>query len=287
MDNSYKANIKWKEVITAQNNIWSFNLKQIWEYKDLLMIWMRRDILSIYKQTILGPLWFILQPALTTLVYFILFSKIARFPTPGIPPVIFYLSGIIVWNYFADCFTKTATFLKDNTAIFSKVFFPRLIIPVSIVLTNLVKFSIQLLLLFAVVIYYVLTGKLSQPNLYILLLPALMILCAGLGLAGGILVSSVTIKYKDLFHLIAFGTQLLMFTCPVFYDLSAIPVNGYRNIVLYNPLSGIIEAFRYGITGTGYFDWQLLLFDGCFMLVLMFIAIITYNHVEKDFVDKI
>ncbi len=279
-------NRQWKEVITPENSYWKLNLRELAEHKDLLLIWMRRDIFSIYKQTILGPVWFILQPVLTTITYIIVFSRLAKFNT-GVPPVLFYLSGIILWSYFSDCITKTASFLKDSSAIFSKVYFPKLIIPLSIVLTNLVKFGIQFLLFLAVFFYFLLSGKNVHPNTLILLFPLLLLLIAGLGFGSGLIVSSLTTKYKDFAHLLTFGVQLLMFVSPVFFPLSTMGTGVYRKLILANPMSGIIEAFRYGFTGSGYFSTGLLLYDTLFVVVLFFAGIFIFNATEKSFVDII
>jgi lipopolysaccharide transport system permease protein len=287
MEKVHETERKWREIITPENNLWTLNLKEIWEYRDLLVIWMRRDILSIYKQTILGPIWFILQPVLTTLTYVFIFSRIAKFSTIGLPPVIFYMSGIILWSYFAECITKTATFFKDSNVIFSKVYFPRLIIPLSLVLTNLVKFGIQFLLFIALYIYYLETDISIHANIYILLVPVLIILIAGLGLGSGIIISSLTTRYKDFVHLITFGIQLMMFTSPVFFPVSGIADNGYKKIILANPMTGIIEAFRFGFTGKGYFSWELLAYDAGCMLFFLIIGILIFNSVEKDFIDNI
>jgi lipopolysaccharide transport system permease protein len=248
---------------------------------------MRRDILAIYKQTILGPIWFILQPILTTITFIFIFSRIGKFSTVGLPPVIFYLSGIIIWSYFAECITKTASFFKDSTPIFSKVYFPRLIIPLSLVLTNLVKFGIQFLLFIIVYVYYLVTGHDMHPNSYLLLIPVLIILIAGLGLGSGIIISSLTTKYKDFVHLITFGVQLMMFISPVLFPVDGIADSGYKKIILANPVTGIIEAFRFGFTGKGYFSWQLLVYDAGCMLALLLVGIVVFNSVEKDFVDTI
>jgi lipopolysaccharide transport system permease protein len=278
---------KWREVITNKSNLWTLNYKEIWDYRDLLIIWMRRDILSIYKQTILGPIWFVLQPVLTTITFVFIFSRIGKFSTIGLPPVIFYLSGIIIWSYFAECITKTATFFKDSTPIFSKVYFPRLIIPLSLVLTNLVKFGIQFLLFIVVYLYYLATTSYLHPNSYLLLVPVLILLIAGLGLGSGIIISSLTTKYKDLVHLITFGVQLMMFISPVLFPVNGIADPRFKKIILANPVTGIIEAFRFGFTGKGYFSWQLLAYDAGCMLALLLIAIVVFNSVEKDFVDTI
>ncbi|MDN3656770.1 ABC transporter permease [Ferruginibacter paludis] len=278
---------KWREVITNKSNLWTLNYKEIWDYRDLLIIWMRRDILSIYKQTILGPIWFVLQPVLTTITFVFIFSRIGKFSTTGLPPVIFYLSGIVIWSYFAECITKTATFFKDSTPIFSKVYFPRLIIPLSLVLTNLVKFGIQFLLFIAVYVYYLVTGHDMHPNIYLPLIPVLIILIAGLGLGSGIIISSLTTKYKDFVHLITFGVQLIMFISPVLFPVEGIADSGYKKVILANPVTGIIEAFRFGFTGKGYFSWQLLTYDASCMMILLLVGILVFNSVEKDFVDTI
>lgn len=278
---------QWKEVITSRNNIWSLNLREIWAYRDLLLIWMRRDILSIYKQTLLGPIWFILQPVLTTITYVFVFSRIANLSTIGLPPVVFYLSGIVLWSYFAECITKTATFFKDGAPVFSKVYFPRLIIPLSLVLTNLVKFGIQFTLFICVFLFYYLQEGSMSPNLYLLLLPVLIVLIAGLGLGSGMIISSLTTRYKDFVHLITFGVQLMMFTSPVFFPISGLPDNAYKKIILANPMSGIIEAFRFAFTGKGYFSWDLLFYDAVCMIVMLVVGILIFNMVEKDFIDTI
>lgn len=287
MNHSTQTERKWREVITNKSNLWTLNYKEIWDYRDLLIIWMRRDILSIYKQTILGPIWFVLQPVLTTITFVFIFSHKGNFSTTGLPPVVFYLSGVILWSYFAECITKTATFFKDSTPIFSKVYFPRLIIPFSLVLTNLVKFGIQFLLFILVFVFYLTTTNLMHPNIYLLVIPLLIFLIAGLGLGSGIIISSLTTKYKDLVHLITFGVQLMMFVSPVLFPINGIEDPNYKKIILANPVTGIIEAFRYGFTGKGYFSWQLLAYDAGCMFTLLFVGIIIFNSVEKDFVDTI
>ncbi len=287
MEKLVNSEREWKEIITPQNSIWKLNVKEIWEYRDLLMIWMRRDILAIYKQTILGPIWFILQPILTTFTFIIVFSRIAKFSTVGLPPVIFYMSGIIMWSYFAECISKTATFFKDSSPILSKVYFPRLIIPLSLVLTNLVKFGIQFLLF--VCVYFIFHGSKSayHANAYLAVVPLLLFLAAGLGLGCGIIISSLTIRYKDFVHLITFGVQLLMFVSPVFFPVSGMANGPYKKLILANPMTGVIEAFRYAFTSTGNFSWSLLGYDaGCMVFFLLF-GILIFNRVEKDFVDTI
>ena len=278
---------KWKEIITPDNNIFSVNIKEIWEYRDLLFILMRRDILSIYKQTILGPLWFFLQPILTTITFVIIFSRVAKLSTSGLPPVLFYISGVVMWSYFSECILRTSSFLKDNTGILSKVYFPRLIVPLSLVLTNLVKFSIQILLFFLIYTYFVVTTDGIQANLYALLFPFLILLIAGLGLGFGMIISSLTTKYKDLVHLTTFGVQLMMYTTTVIFPLAGYQDSKYKILIMANPMTGIIETFRYGFLGTGEFSWGLLGYDAAFITFFLVVGIFTFNSIEKNFVDTI
>jgi lipopolysaccharide transport system permease protein len=278
---------KWREIISPHTNIFAINLKEIWHYRDLLFILMRRDILAIYKQTIFGPLWFFLQPVLTSITFIIVFSRVAKLSTENLPPVLFYLSGIVLWSYFADCVVKTSTFFKDNTPILSKVYFPRLIVPLSLVLTNLVKFSIQLILFFLIYFYFMFSGSPFEPNSFLLLFPLLIVLIAGLGLGVGVIISSLTTRYKDLAHLTTFGIQLLMFASPVIFPLSGFENSKYKTLIMANPMTGIIEAFRYGFLGKGYFSWDLLAYDTACVLVFLFLALIIFNSTEKSFVDTI
>ena len=278
---------KWKEIITPANSIWSLPLKELWKYRDLLVIWMQRDINSIYKQTILGPIWFILQPILTTATYFVIFAKLGNFSTIGLPPFLFYFSGIMLWAYFAESLTKTSTFFKDNSQIVSKVYFPKLIIPLSLVLTNFVKFGIQFALFLVLYFYYLWTETTVHPNSFIFLLPVLLLMVAGLGLGLGMIISSLTTRYKDLAHLIGFGIQLLMFMSPVFFPVSTMANSYYKLLILANPMTGIIEAFRYGFTGKGYFSWELLGYDAGCMFLFLLLGILIFNAVEKDAIDTI
>jgi lipopolysaccharide transport system permease protein len=277
----------WKEVILPHSHLFRVNVKELWYYRDLLFIFVRRDILAIYKQTILGPLWFFLQPVLTTVVYIFIFSKAAGISTDGLPPVIFYLSSLALWGYFAECIVRTSSFLKDNNAILGKVYFPRLIIPISLIITNLVKFAIQLLVFFLVYFYFLLfrneDGSI-QPNIYVLLLPLLILAAGMMGLGAGLFVASLTTRYKDLLHLITFGVQLLMFGSSVILPLSSLGSN-LQEIAKLNPLTGLIESFRYGFLGKGYFSWSLLTYDLCFIIVLVAAGLFAFNLVEKSFAD--
>jgi lipopolysaccharide transport system permease protein len=276
-----------QETITAKQSLFNVNFRELWNYRDLMMLFARRDIIAVYKQTIFGPAWFFLQPLLTTIVYVIVFSRIGKLSTNTLPPIIFYLSGLVLWQYFSECIIRTSSFLKDNSQILSKIYFPRLILPLSLTLTNLVKLSIQLILFFVVYIYFLLTDGNVQPNAAIALFPFLILLTGMLGLGSGILISSLTTKYKDLSHLVNFGVQLLMFVSPVIFPFTSFENNKWRLVILANPMSGIIEAFRFGFLGKGYFNWYLLAYDTGFILLLLVIAIISFNFVEKTFVDTI
>jgi lipopolysaccharide transport system permease protein len=286
MSNLAKQEI-WKEVITSENRVFSIDIREIWEYRDLLFILVRRDVLAIYKQTLLGPIWFFLQPLLTTITYVVIFARVAKMSTLGLPPALFYLSGIVIWSYFSECIIRTSTFFKDSTPILSKVYFPRLIVPLSLILTNLVKFLIQLLLFFVVYVFFLFDGTAIRPNEYLLLLPVLVLLTAGLGLGLGIMVSSLTTRYKDLVHLITFGVQLLMFTTTVIFPMAGFEHSKYKLLIMANPMTGIIEAFRYGFLGEGYFSWSLLAYDAIFVAAGLFFGVFIFNSVEKNFVDSI
>jgi lipopolysaccharide transport system permease protein len=288
MNNHSKQAVGWQEVITPATNIWTLHLKEIWNYRDLLSIWIRRDIFAIYKQTILGPLWFLIQPLLTALAYIIIFTRIAKFSTNNMPPIIFYMSGVILWSYFSDCILKTSSFLKDSAPVLSKVYFPRLIIPLSIVISNLIKLGIQFVLFLGVYVYYMVKQPgLLQPNIYLLLLPLLILLIGALGLGMGMLVASLTNRYKDLMHLLSFAVQILMFVSPVFFPVAGIGDAYYQKLILLNPMSGIIETFRFAFSGSGYFNWYLLLYDSVLIAVVLFVGVVVFNLVEKDFVDSI
>ncbi|MDO6430401.1 ABC transporter permease [Flavitalea sp. BT771] len=277
----------WRETITPQKNIFSLDLKEIWNYRDLLFILVRRDILAIYKQTILGPLWFFLQPLLTTFTFVIVFARVGNLYHSDFPPLLFYLSGLVLWAYFSECVLRTSTFLRDNNPILSKVYFPRLIVPLSLILTNLVKLFIQLIVFLLVYTYFLIKTPTVRPNAYALLFPLLILLIAGLGLGAGMIISSLTTRYKDLSHLTTFGVQLLMFVSPVILPMSSYGNGSYRLLILANPMTGIIEAFRYGFSGQGYFSWALLGYDTACVILFMSLGILTFNAVEKNFIDSI
>lgn len=279
-----KSEFEWE--IQSDRSILSLNLKSTWQYRDLLWLMVRRDFVSFYKQTILGPLWFFLQPIATTLVFTVIFGDLARISTDGLPQALFYMVGIISWNYFAECLTKTSTVFRDNSYLFGKVYFPRLIVPLSIVVSSLTKLGVQFLLFLVTMAFFAFKGKSFEPNVYLLLFPFLVMLMAGLGLGGGMIISAITNKYRDISFLVSFGVPLLMYTTTVIYPLSvAIHKYSWTWIMQLNPMTPVIEAMRYGFLGKGTFSWLLLGYSTTFMLVILFIGIIVFNKTEKSFID--
>jgi lipopolysaccharide transport system permease protein len=273
--------------IKPQSSLLDLKLKETWRYRDLVSMFVRRDIVTMYKQTILGPLWYFIQPLLTTLVFTVIFGKVAKIPTDGLPPLLFYLAGVTAWNYFADSFKNTSDTFKKNENIFGKVYFPRIVMPLSIVISGLLKFGIQLVLFIGFVVYFMAVGVDLQPVWPLLwLLPFLLLLMGFMGLGFGMIISSLTTKYRDLTFLIAFGIQLLMYGTPVIYPLSAIPEK-YQWIVEANPMTSIIESFRYMFLGEGSFSWQALGYTTVFTVVLFFLALIVFNKTEKNFMDTV
>jgi lipopolysaccharide transport system permease protein len=279
----------WDIEITPKNDILSLKLKDIWHYRDLLVLLVRRDFVSFYKQTILGPLWFFIQPLFTTIIYTFVFGNLAAIPTDGLPQPLFYLAGITAWNYFADCLTKTSTVFTTNAVLFGKVYFPRLIVPLSIVLSNLIRFGVQMLLFIIIMGAYWLRGAQFHPNVWLLLSPILLLLMAMLGLGLGMIISAMTTKYRDLSFLITFGIQLMMYLTTVIYPLSAIKAKypKYEWLVEYNPMTSIIEAFRYVFLGRGTFTMESLIITTITTILILLIGIITFNRVEKTFVDTV
>jgi lipopolysaccharide transport system permease protein len=281
-----EAGSNWNLIIRPKRHLFDINLKELWKYKDLIYLFVRRDFVAKYKQTILGPLWFIVQPLLTTLMFTVVFGKIAGIPTDGLPKVLFYMTGITAWNYFALCLKNTSNTFVSNASIFGKVYFPRLVIPISTVISGLIQFAIQFLFLLAFMIYYWSIGAKFSPNWYILLLPVLLILMAGLGLGFGIIISSLTTKYRDLTNLVAFGVQLWMYATPIIYPLSKIPQK-YKLFVILNPITPIVETFRYSLLGRGTVKWWYLEYSIGFMIVLLTIGILLFNKVEQSFMDTV
>lgn len=276
----------WDLEIKPQDNLFNLHLKEVWAYRDLLLLLVRRDFVSFYKQTILGPLWFFIQPILTTIMFTFVFGKLAGLSTDNVPPILFYLAGITAWNYFADCLTKTSTVFKDNANIFGKVYFPRLIMPLSIVVSNLVRFGVQFLLFLIVLTYYAVKGSHFNLTWAISLFPIVVVLMATLGLGAGMIISAATTKYRDLAFLITFGIQLLMYATTVIYPLSSIS-SKYKWLVELNPMTSLIETFRYGFLGRGGFTWLSLAYSSVVTIVLLIAGVIIFNKVEKSFVDTV
>jgi lipopolysaccharide transport system permease protein len=279
-------NNDWTLVIKPRKRLLDINLKEIWQYRDLLLMFVKRDIITVYKQTILGPIWFIIQPILTTAIYILIFGRIANLSTDGVPMVIFYLSGIIIWNYFSECFNTTSKTFIENANIFGKVYFPRLIMPMSKVVSGLLKFFIQIGFFLVIYFYYLLRGDTLHPNIYILLTPLLIILMAGLGLGFGIIFTSLTTKYRDLNFFISFGVQLLMYATPVIYPVSAIP-DKYKIYIMVNPMTSILETFKYGFLGSGNMNWGNLAYSMVFMVIIVSLGIIIFNRTEQTFIDTV
>jgi len=279
----------WDIEITAKNNLFSLGLKDVWQYRDLLILLVRRDFVSFYKQTILGPLWFFVQPIITILIYNLVFNNLANIGTDAIPGPIFYLSGIILWNYFSECLTKTSTVFRDNAALLGKVYFPRLIMPLSIVLSNLIRFAVQFVLFVALIILYHFLGSPIMPNLLVLLFPLLILLIAALGLGLGMIISAVTTKYRDLAFVVAFGVPLLMYTTSVIFPLSVAITKypAYSWIIKFNPMTAIIETFRYSFLNKGSFSWDLLAYSSITTIIILLVGIVIFNKVEKTFVDTV
>jgi lipopolysaccharide transport system permease protein len=260
--------------------------KDLWTYRFLLVQLVRKDFHLFYRQTLLGPLWFFLQPALSTLVFTFAFARVAEISTDRLPAPLFYLAGLTIWNYFSECFSKTCTILRDHAQTFSKIYFPRLIVPLSIVISNLIRFGIQSLLFLLVYAFYVFLGVPVKPTWAIMLLPFLILLMAFMGLGLGLIISSLTVKYRDLAFLVTFGLQLLLFVTPVIYPLSAVPET-LKYIVLANPVTAIVETFRYAFFGTGDLNPHALGYSSTVITTVLFCGLILFNKVEKNFIDLI
>jgi len=277
----------WDLTIRPQRNLFDLRLGELWKYRDLVLLFVRRDFVAVYKQTILGPLWYLIQPLLTTITFTVIFGNIAGLPTDGLPGFLFYMSGTVVWSYFADCLNKTSNTFSANANLFGKVYFPRLAVPVSILISNLVAFAIQFGFFVVFIVFFAVRGADLQPNwVWIALSPLLVLVMAGLGLGFGIIVSSLTTKYRDLRFLVSFGVQLLMYATPVIYPVSAIPER-FRGIILANPMTPIVEAFRYAFLGAGSLDPGHLLYSFGFMVVVVLLGSLIFNRVEQTFMDTV
>ena len=275
----------WTEIIEPESNLLNINLKEVWRYRDLLLLLVKRDFVTYFKQTILGPIWFFVNPIFTTIMFTFVFGNLAGLSTDGAPQVSFYLSGIVLWNYFSNSLNQTANVFTTNANIFGKVYFPRLIMPLAVVTSNLMQFGVQFLLFLGVVIYYTILGDL-RPNIWVLMTPFLIILMAGFALGVGMIFSSMTTKYKDMTMLLTFGVQLFMYVTPVIYPVSSINER-FREFILLNPLTSIVECFRYGYLGVGDFNVGMLIYSVIVIIVLLIIGTLVFNKVQKGFMDTI
>ncbi len=280
---------KWDIIITNRRKLFDIDFKEMWRYRDLVFMYVKRDFVTFYKQTILGPIWYFIQPVFTTIMFMFVFGGIAGISTDGVPQAVFYMAGLLCWNYFADCFNRTSNTFSSNKGVFGKVYFPRLVVPLAGVISNLVKFGIQFFLFLCVYLYFVFQGTHFNINATILLLPVYITMLAAFGLGTGMLVSSLTIKYRDLNFLISFGIGLLMYATPVIYPLSVLKESHpeYLWLLLANPLTSILEAFKYAFTGVGMFSWTYLLYSFVVITVVFIWGLLVFNRVQRNFMDVI
>ena len=278
---------EWTLVIKPRERLWDIDFREIWRYRDLIELFVRRNIVVQYKQTVLGPLWYLIQPVLTVIMNMVVFGGIARMSTDGVPQPLFYMAGNVCWFYFADCLNQTSRTFTDNQAMFGKVYFPRLVVPIATVVSNLLRFAIQLALFAVLYLYFLLSGSSISPGWLVLLLPLLIVMLAGLGLGFGILVSSMTTKYRDLTILFTFIVQLWMYGTPIVYPLSSVPEGALRTLILANPMTPVVEAFKYVTLGQGYFSLLALGYSLAFMAVLLVLGIVVFNKVQRSFMDTV
>ena len=276
-------------IIRPKRHAFDINFKEIWDYRDLLTMFVKRDIVTVYKQTVLGPIWFVVQPILTVAIYVLVFGNIAKLPTDGVPMILFYLAGVVMWNYFSEAFNTTAKTFTENANIFGKVYFPRLIMPMSKVVSGLIKFGIQLVFFLVVYAYYIITDNGSvAPNSTLFLLPIYIAIMAAMGLGAGIIFTSLTTKYRDLTFLLTFGVQLMMYATPVIYPLSTIAEGSkMRLLLLANPLTPLVEGFKYAFLGQGYFSWMALGYSAGFTTVLLIVGVVVFHRTERNFIDTV
>ena len=274
-------------VIRPYQRLWSVDFREIWRYRDLIALFVKRNIVVQYKQTVLGPMWYIIQPVLTVIMNMVVFGGIAKMSTDGTPQALFYMAGNICWFYFSDCLNKTSSTFTANQHMFGKVYFPRLVVPIATVLSNLLRFGIQLALFLAIYLYFIIHGTNVAPNVYLLLLPLFIIMLAGLGLGFGILVSSLTTKYRDLSILFTFILQLWLYGTPIVYPLSMVPEGTLRTLIMANPMTAIIEAFKYITLGQGYFSWTAIGYSFTFMTILLVFGVVVFNKVQRSFMDTV
>lgn len=276
----------WDLIIKPKSKWYNLRLREILKYRDLLFLFVRRDFVSLYKQTILGPIWFFIQPIITSLTFTIIFGNLANISTDGLPQILFYMCGVTLWTYFSDTLTKTSDTFTANANIFGKVYFPRMIVPLSVVVSNLIKLGVQFLLFLVLWIFYLTSTNSVHPKLALLLVPVLILLMGFLGLSFGIIISSLTTKYRDLKFLVVFGVQLMMYASPIVYPLSIVPEK-YKWIILANPITSIIETFKYAFLGVGEFNWMHLGYSFGVTSVLFVIGLIIFHRVEKSFMDTV
>lgn len=283
---SNQLDTTWNLVISPRRSLFDIRFREIWEYRDLLYLFVKRDIVIVYKQTIFGPIWYFVQPLLTMAVYIIVFGNIARIPTDGIPPPVFYLAGIVMWNYFNECFMQNSDVFHKNSALFGKIYFPRIITPLSKIISGLIQFLIQSALFAVVLGWYMYKGVDLQPGAAIALIPYLVLLMAGLGMGAGLIFSALTAKYRDLKFLVAFGVQLLMYATPVIYPMSIIPEK-YKVFIVWNPMAHIIEGFKYAVLGVGEISFNSMLYATAVTIIILTIGIIIFNKTEQTFADTV
>lgn len=273
-------------VVSAKRGLFNLNLKELWKYRDLVILFVKRDLKNVYKQTVLGPLWIVINPFLSTFVFTVIFGIIANISTDGIPQFLFYMSGNILWSFFSSCFNRASSTFLSNARIFGKVYFPRFVMPLSGIIYNSITFLVQFVMFAILVTVYALTGANVHPNLIVLALPIMLIHIAFLGTGTGLIISSLTTKYRDLNVLVSFGLTLWMYLTPVVYPVSQIP-ESFRFIMLLNPVAPIVETFRYAFLGSGSFEWFFLLISAAVTAVLLILGMIVFNQVEKNFIDTV
>jgi lipopolysaccharide transport system permease protein len=283
---SNQSDTTWNLVISPRRSLFDIRFREIWEYRDLLYLFVKRDIVIVYKQTIFGPIWYFVQPLLTMIVYIIVFGNIARIPTDGIPPPVFYLAGIIMWNYFNECFIQNSDVFHKNSALFGKIYFPRIITPLSKIISGLIQFLIQSALFTAVLVWYLYKGVDLRPGAAIALIPYLVLLMAGLGMGAGLIFSALTAKYRDLKFLVTFGVQLLMYATPIIYPMSIIPEK-YKVFIAWNPMAHIIEGFKYAVLGVGEISLNSMFYTTAVTIIILTIGIIIFNKTEQTFADTV
>ena len=276
---------QWTETIESNHSLFDLKLREVWRYRDLVYMFVMRDFVSSFKQTILGPVWFFINPILTTIVFVVVFGKIAGLSTDGLPQILFYLSGVTLWNYFSTSLTSASSVFTANAGIFGKVYFPRLVMPITIVISNLMRFGVQFLLFLLAWAFYLFKGAI-QPNVWLLATPFLVILMAAFAMGVGMIFSALTTKYRDLQMLLGFGVSLFMYATPVIYPLSALS-GIWKKLAFYNPLTGIFECFKYGWMGSGDFSPSMLLVSSGIIFLLLAIGTVVFNKVEKGFMDTV